>query len=89
MRFVHETSKRPSKKRKQDGSDSANAVGWSTISAYVAAVTDLCQEQHMKGNNVFPHPRGRRVRALLDSVKGQENQRQRAQYVDRGTGNDL
>lgn len=58
--------------------------GYCMINGYVAAVVDPWIQQVSTKINSYPHPRTKKVKKLLDRVKGCENTRQRSSYVDRG-----
>ncbi|CAD6885391.1 unnamed protein product, partial [Tilletia caries] len=59
-------------------------IGWSTVKGYVTAVTDLWQQQQLRGVNSDPNPRQGAVGQLLAVEQLKENERKRAQHVDRG-----
>ncbi|KAE8189287.1 hypothetical protein A4X06_0g7249 [Tilletia controversa] len=65
---------------------SAKTIGWSTVKGYVTAVTDLWQQQQLRGVNSDPNPRQGPVTQLLAVEQLKETERKRSQHVDRGIG---
>ncbi|CAD6963616.1 unnamed protein product [Tilletia controversa] len=63
---------------------SAKTIGWSTVKGYVTAVTDLWQQQQLRGVNSDPNPRQGPVTQLLAVEQLKETERKRSQHVDRG-----
>ncbi|KAE8255342.1 hypothetical protein A4X03_0g5579 [Tilletia caries] len=52
-------------------------IGWSTVKGYVTAVTDLWQQQQLRGVNSDPNPRQGAVGQLLAVEQLKENERKR------------
>ncbi|KAE8218798.1 hypothetical protein CF319_g7390 [Tilletia indica] len=65
---------------------SIKTIGWSTVKGYVTAVTDLWQQQQLRGVNSDPNPRQGPVSQLLAVEQQKETERKRSQHVDRGIG---
>jgi hypothetical protein len=68
-------------------SDTVKRVGLATVKMYIAAVVDLHNEQSLADpHSNRPHPHGKLVDALLQSLKYEEQKHKRDNYVDRGVG---
>jgi hypothetical protein len=54
-----------------------------TINLYIAAVCDLWVYQNALGVNSNPQPRGEHYKMVIKSIKSQDLERQRAEFLDR------
>ena len=75
---------RPRKKVKAGGQP--KQIGIATLEAYIAAITDLYQQQVALKVNAHQHPRTDAVKAFLRNAHYEEVQKKRKAYVDRGIG---
>lgn len=73
------------RKRKKDKSNEKR-VGYQTVLAYVAAITDLWKQQQIAGINAFPNPRGNTIKALLKNAALRNESIKRSNHEDRGIG---
>jgi Centromere DNA-binding protein complex CBF3 subunit, domain 2/Transcriptional activator of glycolytic enzymes len=69
-----------------DGTSIKQTLGRSAIKGYVNAIISLWEYQSSAGQNLHPHPRGTKLKALLKNKERQETVRKREQFVDRGVG---
>lgn len=61
-------------------------LGSGSIDVYVAAILNLYKQQHSLGNNTNPHPRGVKLKAVLETRAKKEAVRRKSQYEDRAAG---
>ncbi|OWZ08441.1 hypothetical protein PHMEG_00019017, partial [Phytophthora megakarya] len=61
-------------------------VGVATVEMYVNAISDLFSDQQSRGANAHPHPRNRLIKALLSSLRREQHEKNKRDYVDRGVG---
>ena len=64
-------------------------VGVATLEAYIAAVTDLYQQQVALRVNSHGHPRTDAIKEMLRNANYEVAQKKRNEYVDRGIGTHL
>jgi Centromere DNA-binding protein complex CBF3 subunit, domain 2 len=69
-----------------DGTMVKQTLGRSAIKSYINAIVSLWEYQSSAGQNLHPHPRGTKLKALLKHKERQETVRRREQFVDRGIG---
>eukprot|EP00644_Phytophthora_capsici_P019377 jgi/Phyca11/132493/e_gw1.173.16.1 len=69
-------------KRRKGGHGQGQPLGIASIEAYAKAVIDLYKLQQSLGTNSHPHPRGKAFHDLFDTLKRNETERKRTQYVD-------
>ena len=61
-------------------------LGVSAVNNYISAIISLYAYQHSIGQNLHAHPRGAKLKALLQSRVRRETARKKAQFFDRGVG---
>lgn len=79
------------KERRRRGENDEAVVVRQTLSApsvnlYVAALVSLYQTQVAEGSNPHPHPRGAKLKAVLEHRLRQESVRKKIEYADRAAG---
>lgn len=75
--------------KKQKAGAELKQVGIATLEAYIAAVTDLYQQQVALRVNSNPHPRTDAIKEMLRNAHFEEGKRKHKEYVDRGIGTHL
>lgn len=70
----------------EDGTVIKQTLGKSAIKGYVSALISLWEYQSSAGQNLHPHPRGPKLKALLKNRDRQETERKKKQFTDRGMG---
>jgi hypothetical protein len=61
-------------------------IGKSSLMMYISSIVDLYQYQKAINMNNNEHPRNNLVKRLINMYAGQENERKKSAYVDRGIG---
>jgi hypothetical protein len=74
------------RKRKKRWKTGDEIVGQQTVSAYVAAIVDLYQQQKSANINSNDHPRGRSIKSLIRNLSLKTEAIRKTNYVDRGKG---
>ena len=80
LRTTHHKRKRESR----TGEEIQQTLGFSQVESYVSALISLYNFQQSSGHNHHPHPRGTKVKAVLQDRLRREHVRRKAEYVDRG-----
>ena len=77
---------RGNRKGKQDAEGKHPKLSKNSIIAYASAIVDLYQDQVKTMNNPYPAPRGDNIKSLIQNLTLTENDRHKAQFIDRGKG---
>lgn len=73
-------------RKNEQGEEIVQTLSRSSIKTYVNALINHYNLQKSYGENSYPHPRGAKLRALLDDRMRKEAVRKKQEYVDRGSG---
>ena len=80
LRTTHHKRKREAR----TGEEIQQTLGFSMVEGYVSALISLYNFQLSSGHNHHPHPRGTKVKAVLQDRQRHEHVRRKAEYMDRG-----
>ena len=72
------------RKNKKKGDDTKYELSRESVLGYVKACVSLYNEQSALGIIPFPHPRGKLVKAFLDTRTKKQTEKKRSNYEDRG-----
>lgn len=78
------TTHRKRKRESRTGEEIQQTLGFSMVEGYVSALISLYNFQLSSGHNHHPHPRGTKIKAVLQDRLRHEHVRRKAEYVDRG-----
>lgn len=59
-------------------------LSWRSVRGYVSAITDLYQQQRVRGMNTHTSPRESQIKEYIKSLQRADMERQRAQFADKG-----